>query len=114
VQAEEEIFYPALRDVSRGVGEAREEHNQVRTLIGRVQGRDPASPEFLRGIEDLKKAVLHHVAEEEGALFADAARLGEPELDRLGRDLAERKETLRTSLLQRGKRAVKQAAQKIA
>ncbi|HXG02879.1 MAG TPA: hemerythrin domain-containing protein [Candidatus Binatia bacterium] len=111
---EEEIFYPALRRVSDRVEEAGREHAEVKRLIGEIEGQDPASPEFDARVMELKRLVLHHVGEEEGPLFMDAARLGPEELDRLGREMAERQEALKTSLLQRGMRAAKRAARKIA
>lgn len=113
-QVEEEIFYPALRDVSNLVDHAREEHNHVRTLIGAAEGRDPGSQEFTAKVSELKNAVLEHVREEEGQMFLDAERLGHEQLTRLGQQLAERKETLKTSLIQRGIRGMKLAAKKVA
>jgi hypothetical protein len=111
---EEEIFYPAVQKVSGRIQHAREEHERVASLLGDVEGRDPASAEFMAGVRELKTAVMHHVAEEEGPIFEEAARLGDDELTRLGEQLAERKEVVKTSLVQRGVRAVKQAARKIA
>ena len=109
---EEELFYPALRKVSGSVDEAETEHREVSSLIGDVEGRDPASDEFVVKLRELQRKVEHHVAEEEGGMFADAERLGAAELDRLGREMAERKQTLKTSAVQRGVRAVKLAAKK--
>ena len=111
---EEEIFYPAVQKVSSRIQHAKEEHARVASLLGDVEGRDPASAEFMAGVRELKTAVMHHVAEEEGPIFEEAARLGDPELERLGARLAERKDAVKTSPVQRGVRAVKQAARKIA
>ncbi|MDP3768088.1 MAG: hemerythrin domain-containing protein, partial [Dehalococcoidia bacterium] len=113
-QAEEEIFYPALRSVSERVDHARAEHAQVRGLLGDAEGREPASAEFAEKVARLEQAVMAHVAEEEGPMFSEADRLGADELTRLGQRFAERKETLKTSLLQRGLRGMKLAAKKIA
>jgi hemerythrin superfamily protein len=110
---EEEIFYPALRRVSGQVDEAVEEHREVSTLIGAVEGEDPGSDEFASKVEELERAVQHHVFEEEGEMFRAAQKLGDPELERLGQQLAERKQTLKTSIVQRGLRAAKLAARKI-
>lgn len=111
---EEEIFYPAVRPVSNLIGEAEHEHDQVASLIGDVEGRNPASDEFTIKVRQLQAAVEHHVAEEEGPIFRDAQQLGEAKLEEIGQRLQERKENLKTSLLQRGVRAAKQAARKIA
>ena len=51
---EEEIFYPAVRRVSGLVDEAKEEHDEVASCLSAVQGRDPASPEFMTGVRELK------------------------------------------------------------
>jgi hemerythrin superfamily protein len=111
---EEEIFYPALRSVSRMVGEAQQEHDELRSLIGEAEGHDPASAEFTTKVRKLEQAVQHHVSEEEGTMFRDAERLGEAELSRLGEQLADRKRTLKESLIHRGIRGMKLAAKKIA
>jgi hypothetical protein len=113
-QLEEEIFYPAVRQVSARVDDHVASHQHLRSVIGQTQGPDPGGEEFLRGVIVVQEVVLGHVAEEEGGLFLDAGRLGAEELERLGQQIAERKETLKTSLLQRGKRTLKQAVQKAA
>jgi hemerythrin superfamily protein len=113
-QAEEEVFYPALRAVSQLVEHARQEHNEVRRLIGDAEGREPSSQDFTAKVAELKKAVQEHVAEEEGQMFRDAENLGRDQLEALGRQLAERKETLKTSLIQRGIRGMKLAIKKVA
>ena len=113
-QVEEEVVYPAFRSVSRRIDDSVHGHQHMRSVISAVQGEDPGSPEFHDRVLQLKQTVLVHVLEEESGVFLDAAHLGLDELERLGRQVEERKEALRTSLLQRGKRAVKQAAQKIA
>lgn len=113
-QAEEEIFYPALLTVSGMVEEARAEHAEVRRLIGDAEGRDPSSAQFTEKVGQLKQAVQHHVAEEEGRMFRDAERLGEAELQRLGTQLAEDKRSRKESLIRRGIRGMKLTAKKVA
>src|SRR5688572_25619035 len=93
-QAEEEVFYPAVRAASRRVHDAEAGHQHLRAIIGEVQGQEPASSEFTAGVRLVKRIVLAHVMEEELGVFLDAERLGTPELERLGAALAERKETL--------------------
>ena len=110
---EEEIFYPALRRVSASVDEAVEEHRKVSSVIGYAEGRDPASDDFVLRVRELTRNVEHHVAEEEGPLFRDAERLGADELERLGTQLEERKQALKSSIVQRGLRAAKLAAKKV-
>jgi hemerythrin superfamily protein len=113
-QAEEAVFYPAVRAISRRIDDAEAGHAHLRSVMGSVEGLDPSSEEFVLKARQLKQVVLNHAAEEESGIFMDAERLGAEELERLGREFAERKETLKTSVLQRGIRAIKQAAQKAA
>jgi hypothetical protein len=113
-QAEEEIFYPALREVSRRVDDAEAGHDHVRALLADVQGRDVDSREFTIQARVLKEAVLNHVAEEEGVMFMEAGRLGHDTLDRLGAQIEERKQALRTAEARRGARAGKAAARRVA
>lgn len=93
-QAEEEVFYPAVRAGSRRIDDAEAGHEYLRTVLGQVQGREPGSSEFTAGVRLAKQVVLAHVMEEETGIFLDAERLGTQELERLGAALAERKETL--------------------
>jgi hemerythrin superfamily protein len=113
-QTEEAVFYPAVRRVSRRIDDAEAGHTHMRAVVGTVRGLDPSAPEFSERLRQLEQSVLNHVMEEESGLFLDAERLGGEELERLGREFAERKEQLRSSVEQRGLQAVKQAAQKVA
>jgi len=114
-KAEEELFYPAVRRIDEGVvAHAKEEHEEITSALGDAEGREPSGEDFVTRVARLKSTVLHHVAEEEGRIFPAAERLGGEELERLGAQFQERKHELKTSLLQRGVRAAKQAARKIA
>lgn len=83
-QLEEEIFYPALREVAPdepAVRKAQPEHEEMKRLIADLRERD-----MTRGADDqllgsLMRDVIHHVADEETVLLPLAEqRLG----DRLG------------------------------
>lgn len=93
-RAEEEVFYPAVRAASRRIHDAEAGHQHLRTIIGEVQGQEPASSEFTAGVRLVKRIVLAHVMEEESGVFLDAERMGTQELERLGAAVAERKEAL--------------------
>lgn len=112
-QLEEEIFYAAASEVTRRTDDLRAGHEQVRTLVERAEGLDPHGADFMSALRALKGCVLSHVAEEEGSAFLEAARLGPAALDRLGQQMAERRETLASSV-QRGQRAAKRATRKVA
>jgi hemerythrin superfamily protein len=112
--AEEQVFYDAMRRVSDRIDHAQEEHQKIKSLVGEVEGLDPGSAAFMEKARELKRTVEHHVREEEGPVFAEAERLGPEELARLGTEFRSQKEHLRTSVVQRGMRAAKQAVRKIA
>ena len=96
-RAEEEVFYPAVREASRRIDDAEAGHTHLRTFIMQVKTYEPASSEFTAGVRQIKRIVLAHVMEEEGGVFLDAERMGTPALERLGAQLAERKEALARS-----------------
>jgi len=95
--AEEEVFYPAVRQASRRIGDAEAGHAHLRGVIARIRECDPASSDFTAGVRLVKRIVLAHVMEEEGGIFLDAERMGTQALERLGAQLAERKEALAKS-----------------
>jgi Hemerythrin HHE cation binding domain len=107
---EEELFYPTVRaqlgtvaveeepadaadadeDVDL-VAEALEEHQEVKTLIATLRGLEPGDAQFQAAFTELREGVEEHVGMEEDELMpAVAAALG-GELERLGRQLEERK-----------------------
>jgi hemerythrin superfamily protein len=104
-QAEEQVFYPAVRAVSRRVDDAEAGHMHVRALVDAAKRLDPASPEFVAGVRQLERAVLNHAAEEEGGMFLEAYRLGAAELERLGGQMMELEEALKRARGQRATRA---------
>lgn len=87
--AEEEVFYPAVRGVSRRIDDAEAAHEHVRALVAQVQGEEPGSAAFVRRALQLKQAVLSHVAEEEGGILLEAGLLPPDELERLGTAMEE-------------------------
>jgi len=73
---EEELFYPAVEDsgdadLDRMVGEARQEHEQVKERCRML--REAIASEEADGLDDevsaLEQDVEHHVTEEEGEMF---------------------------------------------
>jgi anaerobic glycerol-3-phosphate dehydrogenase len=85
-QLEQEIFYPALRDAgvqSPALDKSVPEHDEVRRLVEHVRSLDQRPSEQQSAINDLMRAVLHHVADEETRLLPaaedafDAQRLSE-------------------------------------
>jgi hemerythrin superfamily protein len=97
-RAEEEVFYPAVREASRRIDDAEAGHAHLRTMIQQVKTYEPGSSEFTAGVRLIKQIVLSHVMEEEAGIFLDAERMGTPALERIGAVLAERKEALARSV----------------
>jgi len=91
---EEEIFYPALREVAPDepvLADSVQEHaemramvTEVRNQIGSVAGHDDALAELMR-------AVMHHMAEEETVLLPLAERHLGSRLAELGARMTERR-----------------------
>ena len=98
--AEEEVFYPAIRNVAFGqaqdVDEAYREHGIVKDLLREMSNMDPMSEEFDSKLTELKNNVQHHVEEEEHELFGLCeTRMSEEQLREIGEALSERKKELK-------------------
>lgn len=97
-QIEEEMLYPAARDVldsedAHLVAEARVEHASVKDLIRQIEQREELDEEYEAKVEVLGEYVKHHVREEEGELFPRLER-SPLDLEALGERLEERKTEL--------------------
>jgi len=70
---EERVLYPFVRtSISNGqqmIDEAVAEHDEARRLLEQLVTADPSSGEFTAVLEELQRAVDHHVQEEESELF---------------------------------------------
>jgi hemerythrin superfamily protein len=98
-QIEEEIFYPAVREVGTAkaeemIDEAFEEHHVVDLVLAELPQVDPEDERFEAKMTVLSELVEHHVEEEEKEMFKLAKRIGEDELDELGERMMERFEQL--------------------
>jgi hemerythrin superfamily protein len=96
-EAEEAVFYPAVREVSRRIDDAEGGHEHMRALIEATRAAQAGSRDFAEALLQLKQTVLNHAMEEEAGVFMDAARLGLEKLEALGAKLEEQKRTLRAS-----------------
>lgn len=87
---EEEIFYPAAREVD-GVdsllNEAEVEHATAKELIAELDSMDADDELFSATFTVLSEYIKHHVKEEEGELFPKL-RNSHMDLDKLGEALA--------------------------
>jgi hemerythrin superfamily protein len=94
-RAEEDVFYPAVREVSRRIDDAQAAHDYMRQVIDAVVGEEPGSRGFAQALIHLKRTVLNHAMEEESGVFLDAPRLGIDKLEALGAAMEEQKAALR-------------------
>lgn len=89
---EEKVFYPAFRERARERGRSEiaraiHEHDEVKALLDRIEQASPAEYSFKHQVTELRRAVEHHVLEEESAILPQARRLfTESELE----DMAQR------------------------
>jgi hemerythrin superfamily protein len=103
---EEELFYPACEGKVEEdlLSEAYVEHDGAKVLIGEIQAGSPADDYFDAKVTVLKEQIEHHVEEEEKrmeGLFAQARKAG-LDMDRLGAELAARKEELKAEFERNG------------
>ena len=98
-QVEEEMFYPAIRNVTgcgSRVDDAYHEHQTAKDLLYQTTSIDPVSEEFDQKLAELKDAVIHHVEEEESEMFPRVEqRMASLELEEIGRRMHERKTNLK-------------------
>jgi len=94
---EEEIFYPAVRNLDEEVrdlvSEAAVEHQSLKDIIGRLEAAPPSDPLYDAGVKVLSEYVKHHVKEEESELFPKV-RSSDLDLDTVGQQLLDRKAEL--------------------
>jgi len=95
--AEEEIFYPAVREASKDnadlIDEATVEHAAAKDLIAQILAMDAGDELFDAKIKVLSEQIEHHVGEEEGEMFPKA-RKAKLDLMALGEAIARRKEEI--------------------
>ena len=93
-QLEEEIFYPALREVDSGnqaLAKAQPEHDEMRRLIQQIRGLAAGEPSHDQTFRQLMRSVMHHVADEEAELLPAAERLLGQRLQELGARMTQRR-----------------------
>ncbi|RJG20727.1 hemerythrin domain-containing protein [Massilia cavernae] len=95
--AEEEIFYPAVREAVKGaddmVDEATVEHASAKNLIAQIVSMEPTDDLYDAKVKVLGELIEHHVGEEEGEMFPKA-RKAKLDLMALGEQLQARKDEI--------------------
>jgi len=92
-QIEEEIFYPAAREVLRDqdlLDEATVEHQGAKDLIAQIEAGSPGDDLFDAKVTVLSEYIKHHVKEEQNELFPKV-RKTKLDLKMLGEQLQARK-----------------------
>ncbi len=107
VQIENDLFYPAVRDVSPLFAIAHAEHRQIDDQLAVVFRTDPASEEFHTELKMLAATVEHHAREEEQEMFPQAEALGPTALETLGQAMTRRQQHLRASAVTRTRLRIK-------
>lgn len=93
-QLEEEIFYPALRNVMSTdavLDKSEPEHDEMRRYIQQLRETDANDAAFDTAFHDLIRTVMHHVADEETQLLPAAERLLADQLRALGMQMTKRR-----------------------
>ncbi|WP_348697611.1 hemerythrin domain-containing protein [Duganella fentianensis] len=93
---EEEIFYPAIREAIDDddlMDEALVEHAAAKDLIEQIEALDPDDELYDARIKVLSEQVDHHVEEEEGQMFEQAAQ-SSADLIALAQQMTELKRSL--------------------
>ncbi len=93
-QLEEEIFYPALREVdgnNQVLAKARPEHDEMKRLIAELRETEAGDAGYDEKFLELMRDVIHHVADEESVLLPAAERLLADRLSELGAQMTKRR-----------------------
>ncbi|HEY0887197.1 MAG TPA: hemerythrin domain-containing protein [Ramlibacter sp.] len=96
-QIEEEIFYPALRQVMKDtdlLAEAEVEHASVKDLIAQIEEMQEADEMFDARVKVLGEYVDHHVKEEKNEIFPKARSARKLDLIAMREELETRKAEL--------------------
>lgn len=102
IKTEEIIFYPAMREhqeTKKYIQEAEKEHEEANALLEQMQQMKPTEPQFKQKMNELKKAVQHHVKEEESEIFSAVRKcMNEELLTKLGQEFLKTKRKLEADI----------------
>ncbi|UZG42730.1 hemerythrin domain-containing protein [Caldimonas thermodepolymerans] len=99
-QLEEEIFYPALRELASDIEVLEKsfpEHAEMHRQITRLRSMTAIDPDYDPTFLELVRDALHHVADEETTLLPAAERLMPERLGELGAQMMRRRAQLLTA-----------------
>ncbi|MCX7596304.1 MAG: hemerythrin domain-containing protein [Fischerella sp.] len=97
-RTEELVFYSAMQEyeeTKKYVEKAEKEHEEAKVILEEIKELKPGELEFQTKINELKKAVQHHVKEEENQIFNAIRKcMNDEQLTNLGRNFQETKAKL--------------------
>ena len=95
---EENVFYPAVREDSAEAEQlldmALEEHHVAKVLMEELRRMKPTDERYEAKVQVLTEIIKHHIKEEEAGVFS-RARVGDLDLEEIGRRLLEARQSLR-------------------
>lgn len=83
VKIEDELSYPAVRDVTPLFAISQAEHRQIDDQLAVVLRTDTGGPDFLTELNMLIATLEHHAGEEERVMIPQSHALGEAALESL-------------------------------
>ena len=83
VRIEDELFYPAVQEVTPLLAISQAEHRQIDDQLAVVLRTDPGGPDFLIELNMLIATLEHHAGEEARVMFPQSHALGEAALESL-------------------------------
>ena len=98
--AEEEIFYPAVREEIEDedlMDEADVEHAGAKALIAELESMQPGDDHYDAKVTVLGEYIDHHVKEEEGEMFPQVKK-SKVDTRALGAQIRQRKEKLKAEM----------------
>jgi hemerythrin superfamily protein len=91
-QLEEEIFYPAVREIcGERIQQSLHEHDEMKRLIKLLRQMEPEAIDYDETVMALMRDVIHHVADEETIVFPAAEQKMRDQLGELGTQLTKRR-----------------------
>jgi Hemerythrin HHE cation binding domain len=99
VQIQDELFYPAIAEVSTLLCASHAQHRQIDDQLAVVLRTDPATDDFATELDMLASTLEHHAGEEEELMFFQAEALDTARLATLGEQMERRRQQLRESSL---------------
>lgn len=92
-QLEDEIFYPAIREVSDSevLRKSGADHDEMRRLIALLRGMEPEDSRYDDTYMAMMRHVMHHLADEETMLLPEAERLLPGQLAAIGSKMIKRR-----------------------